>query len=67
MDASERVLDCREDYLWLADLLKLHRHRNVFCGTCRQTFLDVDAASISLDLACAEASIERTRRGVAWG
>jgi hypothetical protein len=61
------VDDARRDYLWWVDLMKFTRCRNVFCGGCQQMHLETDAASLAYDLANAEASIERTRRGVAWG
>lgn len=41
-------------------------HNGYFVACLHWTGLDVDAASIALDLATAEESIERTRRGVAW-
>jgi hypothetical protein len=36
------------------------------CPSCHQLGLGIEAASVALDLAEAEASIERLRRSVAW-
>jgi hypothetical protein len=62
------VDEARVAYLGAALLAQIaeRRCRDVFCGACRAAYLRTDAASIALDLANAEASIERTRQAIPW-
>jgi hypothetical protein len=63
------VEEARVAYLGSALMSQIaeRRCRDVRCGGCRAAYLRVDAASIALDLAVAQESEERIRRGVAWG
>lgn len=68
------VEEARRAYHWVAGYIEDmtdvsfwdHDYRGCGCRSCTMVYLLTDAASISYDLAVAEESIERTRRGVAW-
>lgn len=65
------VEQARRWYLSVAGLLARSvcphtRREAVGCRWCQRDYLLLDAASIALDLAVAQASEDRQRRSVAW-